>query len=576
MPVPSPRGGESQDKFISRCMRFMHSEGGRPRKQQQAICFDKWRKRAKGVIDDMNFKRFIPISKVDEEKRMVYGYASTPDLDSQGEIVSIEGLKKALPDYLQFPAIREMHQAKAAGTTKEAVTSDKGLFIGAKIVADDAWNLVKEGVYRGFSLGGKIRAKIDNVIKELDLTEISLVDVPANRNTVFTLVKREGGELVDMQKDIYSAARLAEIAQTISFRIDQYIAEGKDPSDLEEALKRLKAVIVKEVKEKEDRTGPKEVAEATVKLEKAKMSYKEKQKLPKSSFAWVDSKGKGHLPIQDAAHVRNAMARFNQTHFDSPEAKRRAYGRILRAAKKFGIKVDTFKEKYGKGMIPQWVEEQNEMISKYTISSLRKEVIDEMAKAKDKKPLEELEEVTEETPQAPEEAPEVPAEEAGVEETAEVTEEPTEVPAESPEGVGETVIDETVQASENPDDLTKRLEKLEKTLTEEPKPTDEEVAMAKVVARFDTQIAKVTSIVERLAERLAKVESLAAPVKAQPSYLVEKGGKPEEGEDVEKKQARAKELENIRKTDLPRYQREGLQEEALALFDELRDLGIQV
>ncbi|MHA1690095.1 MAG: hypothetical protein ACTSU7_00525 [Candidatus Heimdallarchaeaceae archaeon] len=48
------------------------------------------------------------------------------------------------------------------------------------------------------------------------------------------------------------------------------------------------------------------------------------------------------LPIFDPAHVRNAMARFNQTHFKSPAEKARARRAILRAAKKFGIKVDQF------------------------------------------------------------------------------------------------------------------------------------------------------------------------------------------------------------------------------------------
>lgn len=130
----------------------------------------------------MNFNRYIPIAKVDEEERMVYGYASTPQLDSDGEIVSLEGLKKALPEYLQFPTLREMHQPKVAGTVKNTeIREGEGLYIGAKVVADEAWNMVKEGVYRGFSIGGDIVNKIDNVINELNLVEISLVDVPANR-----------------------------------------------------------------------------------------------------------------------------------------------------------------------------------------------------------------------------------------------------------------------------------------------------------------------------------------------------------------------------------------------------------
>jgi len=54
-------------------------------------------------------------------------------------------------------------------------------------------------------------------------------------------------------------------------------------------------------------------------------------------FAYIDSDGRGHLPIHDAAHVRNALARFGQTFFESEAKARTAWGRILRAAKRFGI-----------------------------------------------------------------------------------------------------------------------------------------------------------------------------------------------------------------------------------------------
>lgn len=58
-----------------------------------------------------------------------------------------------------------------------------------------------------------------------------------------------------------------------------------------------------------------------------------------SSFAYVDSHGGKHLPIHDAEHVRNALARFNQTHFESSDAKSRARKKILAAAKRFGVQV---------------------------------------------------------------------------------------------------------------------------------------------------------------------------------------------------------------------------------------------
>jgi hypothetical protein len=71
----------------------------------------------------------------------------------------------------------------------------------------------------------------------------------------------------------------------------------------------------------------------------AVLSSKERDDLSKTEFAYVDSDGKGHLPINDAAHVRNALARFDQT--DLPESARAgAMSKIRAAAKRFGVKTD--------------------------------------------------------------------------------------------------------------------------------------------------------------------------------------------------------------------------------------------
>lgn len=48
------------------------------------------------------------------------------------------------------------------------------------------------------------------------------------------------------------------------------------------------------------------------------------------------------LPIFDKAHVRNAMARWNQTHFRSAEEKAKAKRKIIARAKKFGINTRGF------------------------------------------------------------------------------------------------------------------------------------------------------------------------------------------------------------------------------------------
>src|SRR5438309_5632445 len=59
--------------------------------------------------------------------------------------------------------------------------------------------------------------------------------------------------------------------------------------------------------------------------------------LPDRAFAYVDAAGRRRLPIHDAAHVRNALARFDQTVFDDDAARETARKRLLAAAKKYGI-----------------------------------------------------------------------------------------------------------------------------------------------------------------------------------------------------------------------------------------------
>ncbi len=67
------------------------------------------------------------------------------------------------------------------------------------------------------------------------------------------------------------------------------------------------------------------------------LGARERAQLPDSAFAYIDSSGRRRLPINDAAHVRNALARFNQVAFEDEEARDRARTRILNAAKRHGI-----------------------------------------------------------------------------------------------------------------------------------------------------------------------------------------------------------------------------------------------
>jgi class 3 adenylate cyclase len=69
----------------------------------------------------------------------------------------------------------------------------------------------------------------------------------------------------------------------------------------------------------------------------ARLESSERNDLPDRAFAYVDARGRRRLPIHDAGHVRNALARFNQVHFEDDTARGRARSRLLSAAKKNGI-----------------------------------------------------------------------------------------------------------------------------------------------------------------------------------------------------------------------------------------------
>jgi hypothetical protein len=144
-------------------------------------------------------KLFGSFQKVEEQNDgtlKVFGIASSEAVDSQGEIVKASAIKAAMPDYLKFGAVREMHSNIAAGTAIEMSVEDDGKTSFAALIVDPiAVKKVQTGVYKGFSIGGKVTGRDSinkKVITGLNLTEISLVDRPANPDACFSIYKADG------------------------------------------------------------------------------------------------------------------------------------------------------------------------------------------------------------------------------------------------------------------------------------------------------------------------------------------------------------------------------------------------
>jgi class 3 adenylate cyclase len=69
----------------------------------------------------------------------------------------------------------------------------------------------------------------------------------------------------------------------------------------------------------------------------ATLTDKQRARMPRRAFAYIDSKGVRRLPIFDEPHVRSALSRFNQVQFESEAARDEARTRLLKAARTYGV-----------------------------------------------------------------------------------------------------------------------------------------------------------------------------------------------------------------------------------------------
>jgi hypothetical protein len=144
----------------------------------------------------------MPITKIDVERRIVSGWATLDNLDRQGDVVDAEASVKAFSSFRNN--LREMHQPIAVGKVvsfkpEKYYDQETGRFYNGIIVsayvskgAQDTWEKVLDGTLTGFSIGGEIHdaekvydeelGKAYQVIKDYSLSELSLVDNPANQH----------------------------------------------------------------------------------------------------------------------------------------------------------------------------------------------------------------------------------------------------------------------------------------------------------------------------------------------------------------------------------------------------------
>ena len=132
----------------------------------------------------MSDKRSLYITKMDEDKRLAFGWANvavtvdgeqTPD--RQGDVIDTDVLEDAAYRFVElYREGGEMHERGNVAVLVESVvftkekmwamgiptgTVPEGWWVGFRVLDDDVWEKVKTGEYSMFSIGGRaIREEI--------------------------------------------------------------------------------------------------------------------------------------------------------------------------------------------------------------------------------------------------------------------------------------------------------------------------------------------------------------------------------------------------------------------------------
>lgn len=191
---------------------------------------------------------FVPLTKVDEEQRLVFGRITAEEVDQSGEVMDYETSKPNFEKWssqieeasggLSKGNLRVMHGLQVAGKLTDIAFDDESqsIEVCAKVVDDAEWDKVLEGCYTGFSVGGRYGKKWkdkvgDTVVQKFTAVpnEVSLVDNPCVKSATFSLVKADGAEeLIKFQ----AAADLAKADEAEESKTEEEpVIPGLEPSN---------------------------------------------------------------------------------------------------------------------------------------------------------------------------------------------------------------------------------------------------------------------------------------------------------------------------------------------------------
>jgi len=208
------------------------------------------------------FKMFV---KTTGEKREIEGFASTPDLDRDGDIIPTQVLESAIEDYIKMGTLLYEHgydptyARKPIGKLNVAKIDDQGrLYVKGRISDQWIWEKIKLGELQAFSVGGRAEwetqeknGEVVGVAKNMEIHEVSVVAIPANPNALFTIAKAlkdsfkqlvKGEQATKSDKNIYNKdipltdKIMEDLIKGLQDKFDAFVSGDNEKVELKKSL----------------------------------------------------------------------------------------------------------------------------------------------------------------------------------------------------------------------------------------------------------------------------------------------------------------------------------------------------
>lgn len=165
----------------------------------------------------------------------IKGYANTITKDRAGDVILSEAwtTSNALKNFMKNPIMLFGHNhSRPIGKILDLVPTESGLMVEGEVSAADLqiYSLVRDEVLKTFSVGFYIKdAEWDDmtetfIIKDLELLEISVVSVPCNQDSTFSLSKSVNhNDFMELRKSFVKSSQVQPVEQPELSNLEKFL-----------------------------------------------------------------------------------------------------------------------------------------------------------------------------------------------------------------------------------------------------------------------------------------------------------------------------------------------------------------